>query len=69
VDRRQGPRRDGVPGHLLIDKAEAEVVRTLCRWLIDGCMTVRQILKRLATVAAALRPAAPDALRPPSAGR
>src|SRR6516165_5238369 len=42
------PRRDGVPGHLLIDEAEAEVVRMLYRWLIDEHMTVRQILKRLA---------------------
>src|SRR5262249_1318927 len=35
-------------GHLLIDEAEAEVVRMLYRWLIDERMTVRQILKRLA---------------------
>src|SRR5262245_14367512 len=42
------PKRDGVPGHLVVDEAEAEVVRMLYRWLIDGRMTVRQILKRLA---------------------
>ena len=42
------PKRDGVPGHLVIDEAEAEVVRMLYRWLIDERMTVRQILKRLA---------------------
>jgi len=42
------PKRDGVPGHLLIDEAEAEVVRMLYRWLIDEHTTVRQILKRLA---------------------
>ena len=42
------PKRDGVPGHLEIDEAEAEVVRMLYRWLIDERMTVRQILKRLA---------------------
>jgi site-specific DNA recombinase len=42
------PKRDGVPGHLLIDEAEAEVVRMLYRWLIDEHLTVRQILKRLA---------------------
>jgi site-specific DNA recombinase len=42
------PKRDGVPGHLVIDEAEAEVVRMLYRWLIDEQMTVRQILKRLA---------------------
>ena len=42
------PKRDGVPGHLEVDEAEAEVVRMLYRWLIDERMTVRQILKRLA---------------------
>jgi len=42
------PKRDGVPGHLVIDEAEAAVVRLLYRWLIDEQMTVRQILKRLA---------------------
>jgi site-specific DNA recombinase len=42
------PKRDSVPGHLLIDEAEAEVVRMLHRWLIDEHMTLRQILKRLA---------------------
>jgi site-specific DNA recombinase len=42
------PNRDGVPGHLEIEEAEAEVVRMLYRWLIDERMTVRQILKRLA---------------------
>src|SRR5262249_29707017 len=39
---------DGVPAHLEIAAAEAEVVRTLYRWLIDERTTVRQILKRLA---------------------
>jgi site-specific DNA recombinase len=42
------PKRDGVPGHLEVDEAEAEVVRMLYRWLIDERTTVRQILKRLA---------------------
>jgi len=42
------PSRDGVPGHLEVEEAEAEVVRMLYRWLIDERMTVRQILKRLA---------------------
>ncbi len=42
------PKRDAVPGHLVIDEAEAEVVRMLYRWLIDERTTVRQILKRLA---------------------
>ncbi len=40
--------RDGVPAHLEIEEAEAEVVRMLYRWLIDERSTVRQILKRLA---------------------
>jgi site-specific DNA recombinase len=42
------PARDGVPAHLEVDEAEAEVVRMLYRWLVDERMTVRQILKRLA---------------------
>jgi site-specific DNA recombinase len=42
------PKRDGVPGHLEIDPAEAEVVRVLFGWLLDDRLTVRQMLKRLA---------------------
>ncbi len=42
------PKSDGASGHLVIDEAEAEVVRMLYRWLIDEPMTVRQVLKRLA---------------------
>src|SRR5512135_2229531 len=42
------PARDSVPAHLEIEEAEAEVVRMLDRWRIDGRRTVRQILKRLA---------------------
>ena len=42
------PKHDGTPGYLVIDEAEAEVVRLLYRWLIEERMTVRQILKRLA---------------------
>src|SRR3954470_10888328 len=42
------PRRDGVPGHLEIDGAEAAVVRMLHRWLVAERATVRQIIKRLA---------------------
>jgi site-specific DNA recombinase len=42
------PKRDGVPGHLEVDEAEAEVVRMLYRWLSDERRTVRPILKRLA---------------------
>src|SRR5947209_11966583 len=41
------PRQDAVPGYLVIDDAEAELVRTLYGWLIGECMTVRQIAKRL----------------------
>jgi site-specific DNA recombinase len=42
------PKRDGVPGHLEVDDAEAEVVRMLYRWLIDERSSVRRILERLA---------------------
>jgi site-specific DNA recombinase len=42
------PKRDGVPGHLEVDEAEAAVVRMLYRGLIDERMTVRRILQRLA---------------------
>ena len=45
---RDVPKRDGVPGQLVVDDAEAEVVRMLYRWLIEERTTVRQILKRLA---------------------
>jgi site-specific DNA recombinase len=41
------PRHDAVPGHLVVDEAEADLVRTLYGWLIDERMTIRQILKRL----------------------
>src|ERR1051326_5214888 len=41
------PKREGVPGHLVIDEAEADLVRTMYRWLIDERMSFRQILKRL----------------------
>jgi site-specific DNA recombinase len=41
------PKRDGVPGHLVIDENEAELVRMLYGWLIEEQMSVRQILKRL----------------------
>jgi site-specific DNA recombinase len=42
------PKRDGVPGHLEVDPAEAEVVRLLFGWLLDDRLTIRQMLKRLA---------------------
>jgi site-specific DNA recombinase len=41
------PKQEGAPGYLVIDEAEAEVVRLIYRWLIEERMTVRQILKRL----------------------
>jgi site-specific DNA recombinase len=41
------PRQDAVPGRLVVDDAEAELVRILYGWLIDERMTVRQIVKRL----------------------
>lgn len=41
------PKREGVPGYLVIDENEADLVRMLYRWLIDERMTIRQILKRL----------------------
>jgi site-specific DNA recombinase len=41
-------KRDGVPGHVVVDEIEADVVRMLYRWLIDEQMSVRQIVKRLA---------------------
>jgi site-specific DNA recombinase len=41
------PKQDGCPGHLVIDEAEAAIVRLLYRWLVDEQLTVRQILKRL----------------------
>jgi site-specific DNA recombinase len=44
---RHVPKRDGVPGHLEVDEAEAAVVRLMYGWLIDEQMTLRQILKRL----------------------
>jgi len=40
-------RQDDVPGHLVVDETEAELVRMLYGWLIDEQMTIRQMLKRL----------------------
>jgi site-specific DNA recombinase len=40
-------KQDGVPGHLVVDETESELVRMLYGWLIEGRMSVRQILKRL----------------------
>jgi site-specific DNA recombinase len=41
------PKRDGVPGWLEIDEAEAELVRLMYGWLVDERLTLRQVLKRL----------------------
>ena len=41
------PKRDGVPGHLVVNETEAELVRMLYGWLVEERMTIRQILKRL----------------------
>jgi site-specific DNA recombinase len=43
------PRHDAMPGHLVIDEQEADLVRMLYGWLIDEQMTLRQLLKRLNT--------------------
>jgi site-specific DNA recombinase len=41
------PKRDGVPGYLVVDEDEAAIVRLLFAWLIEERMTTRQIVKRL----------------------
>jgi site-specific DNA recombinase len=41
------PKRDGVPGYLVVDEDEAALVRQLFTWLVDERMTIRQIVKRL----------------------
>jgi site-specific DNA recombinase len=41
------PKRDGVPGHLVVDEEEAALVRLLFTWLVEERMTTRQIVKRL----------------------
>ena len=41
------PKQDGVPGHLVVDETEADLVRLLYRWLVDEPLSIRQILKRL----------------------
>ena len=41
------PRCGDVPGQLLVDEREAELVRMLYGWLIGERMTIRQIIKRL----------------------
>jgi site-specific DNA recombinase len=41
------PRQDSTPGRLVVEDAEAELVRLLYRWLVEEQMTIRQILRRL----------------------
>jgi site-specific DNA recombinase len=41
------PKRDGVPGHLVINDAEAAVVRMMYRWLVDERLSTRAIIRRL----------------------
>src|SRR5512135_3272056 len=43
------PKRDGVPGHLVVDDEVAALVRLLFTWLVEERMTTRQIVKRLNT--------------------
>jgi site-specific DNA recombinase len=44
---RRLPRRDGAAGRLVVDEAEAEVVRMLYGWLTEERLTLRRILERL----------------------
>ena len=41
------PKRDGVPGYLVVNEDEAIFVRQLFTWLVEERMTIRQIVKRL----------------------
>ena len=41
------PRRETVPGYLVVEETEAELVRLLYGWLVEERMTIRQIVKRL----------------------
>ena len=41
------PRRDAVPGHLVVDDAEAEMVCGLFVWVADEQLSVRQSVRRL----------------------
>src|SRR3954467_14097463 len=44
---RRLPRRDGAAGRLVVDEAEAEVVRMLYGWLAEERLTLRRTLRRL----------------------
>jgi site-specific DNA recombinase len=41
------PQHDGVPARLIIDEAEAEVVRQAYAWFIEDRLSLRQLLRRL----------------------
>lgn len=41
------PKQEGARGHLVVDETEAELVRLVYRWLLDECLSIRQILQRL----------------------
>jgi site-specific DNA recombinase len=41
------PRRETVPGYLVVEETEAELVRLLYGWLVEERMTIRQMVKRL----------------------
>src|SRR5262249_1833631 len=41
------PRSDHCPGKLIVNDAEAEVVRQIFQWLIDGQLSVSEITRRL----------------------
>ena len=44
---RRIPRRDTTPAHLVVDDAQAEVVRQVFAWHADAGMSIRQITRRL----------------------
>ncbi len=41
------PRRDAVPGHIVVNEQEAELVRRVHGWFTDEQTTIRQVIKRL----------------------
>ena len=44
---RRVPRSDGIPGHLVINESEADVVRKIFSWHAHENMTIRQVTNRL----------------------
>ena len=41
------PRRDAVPGRIIVNEPEAELVRRVYGWFTDEQTTIRQVIKRL----------------------